>query len=134
MPKIVTPNERTGGGSAMLQINRWRVASLAIAGLLFLMLASQPGAQPPTVQEPALVIEGRVFWVDFGAQTMLLNPADGGLPIMIDLHRIRQSDYSGFRGNEFVRVVGFLLRPNRRFQAYELYLVTPWFPTEPQSP
>jgi hypothetical protein len=36
-----------------------------------------------------------------------------------------------FRGNEYVRVVGFILRPSRRIQAFELYLVTPWFPTEP---
>jgi hypothetical protein len=128
------PAGRIGSEVAMFEIHRWRVASFVMAGLLSLMLASQAGPQPPTVQEPPLVIEGRVFWVDFGGQTMLLNPADGGLPIMVDLHRIRQSDYSGFRGNEFVRVVGFLIRPNRRLQAYQLYLVTPWFPTEPQSP
>jgi hypothetical protein len=119
----------------MFQISQWRwVTSLAIAGSLFLMLASQAAPQPPTVQEQALVIEGRILWVDFGAQRLLLAPADGSPLIMIDLHRIRQSDYSGFRGTEFVRVVGFVLRPSRRIQAFEIYLVTPWFPEEPQSP
>jgi hypothetical protein len=111
-----------------------RLPSVAIVSLLLLVLASQGASQPPTVQEQALVIEGRVRWVDFGAQTMLLAPADGSLPIMIDLHRLRQSDYQGFRGTEFVRVVGFILRPSRRIQAFELYLVNPWFPTEPQGP
>jgi hypothetical protein len=111
-----------------------RVPSVAIVSLLFLMLASQAAPQPPTVQEQALVIEGRVLWVDFGAQTLLLAPADGSSPIMIDLHRVRQTDYQGLRGTEFVRVVGFILRPSRRIQAYELYLVSPWFPTEPQGP
>lgn len=118
----------------MFQVYRPRVTSVAIAGLLLVMLASQAAPQPPTVPEQPLVIEGRVLWVDFGGGTMMLEPANGGVAIPIDLHRIRQSDYYGFRGNEYVRVVGYILRPSRRIQAYEIYLVTPWFPTEPQSP
>lgn len=122
----------------MFQLYRPRVTSVAIVGLLLVMLlvmlASQGASQPPTVQEQALVIEGRVLWIDFGGGTMMLEPANGGPAIPIDLHRIRQSDYQGFRGSEYVRVVGFILRPSRRIQAYEIYLVTPWYPTEPQSP
>ncbi len=64
----------------------------------------------------------------------MLAPAAGGPAIAIDLHRIRQSDYHGFRGNEYVQVVGYVLRPSRRIQAFQLYLVTPWFPMQPQSP
>ena len=106
-----------------------RVSSVAIIGLL--LLASEAASQPPTVQEAPLVIEGRVLWVDFGSQAMALAPANNTPTVTIDLHRIRQSDYHGFRGNEYVRVVGFILRPSRHIQAFELYLVTPWFPTAP---
>jgi len=105
------------------------VTSVAVVGLL--VLASEVASRPPTVPEAPLVIEGRVLWVDFGSQTMALAPADN-IPIAsIDLRRIRQSDYHGFRGNEYVRVVGFILRPSRRIQAVNIYLVTPWFPMEP---
>lgn len=113
---------------------RSRVTSVAIVGLLLVMLTSEAASQPPTVMEPPLVIEGRVLWVDFGASTLALAPANGSPAIAIDLHRLRQSDYQGFRGNEYVRVVGFILRPSRRIQAFALYLVSPWFPTEPQNP
>ena len=106
-----------------------RVASVAIVGLL--LRASPANPQPPTVPEAPLIIEGRVLWVDFGSQAMALAPANNTPTVTIDLHRIRQSDYHGFRGNEYVRIVGFILRPSRRIQAFELYLVSPWFPTEP---
>ena len=69
-----------------------------------------------------------------GSQKLELAPANGNPAIAIDVHRLRQSDYQGFRGNEYVRVVGFILRPSRRIQAFELYLVSPWYPTDPQSP
>jgi len=108
--------------------------SLAVFALLVVMLASPAASQPQTVPEQPLVVEGRVLWIDFGSGTMVLEPINGGPSITIDLHRIRQSDYTGFRGNEYVRVVGFILRPSRRIQAFELYRVSPWFPTEPQSP
>ncbi len=111
---------------------RTRVTSVAIVGLL--LLASEAAPQPPTIPEPPLVIEGRVLWIDFGGQTLALAPANNTPAITIDLHRIRQSDYHGFRGNEYVRVVGFILRPSRRIQAFEIYLVSPWYPTEPQIP
>ncbi len=113
---------------------RPRVTSVAIVGLLLAMLTSEAASQPPTVTEPPLVIEGRVLWIDFGSQTLELAPANGSPAIAIDVHRLRQSDYQGFRGNEYVRVVGFILRPSRRIQAFELYLVSPWYPTDPQSP
>ena len=120
----------------MIEIYRWgwRLTRLGVAGLLLLMLASHAEPQPRTVPEEALVVEGRVLWVDFGGQTMLLDPAVGGPPVMIDVRRLAQSDYSGFRGDEYVRIVGFVLRPSRRIQAFELYLVTPWFPVAPQGP
>jgi hypothetical protein len=111
-----------------------RVTSIAVLALLVGMLASQAPSQPQTVPEQPLVVEGRVLWIDFGGGMMVLEPTNGGPAITIDLHRIRQSDYTGFRGNEYVRVVGFILRPSRRIQAFELYRVSPWFPTEPQSP
>jgi len=110
---------------------RPRVTSVAIVGLLLVMLTSEAASQPPTVTEPPLVIEGRVLWIDFGGQTLALAPANGSPAITIDLHRLRQSDYQGFRGNEYVRVVGFILRPSRRIQAFELYLVSPWYPQSP---
>jgi hypothetical protein len=108
---------------------RTRVTSVTIVGLL--LLASEAASQPPTVPEPPLVIDGRVLWIDFGSQTLALAPANGTPAITIDLRRIRQGDYHGFRGNEYVRIVGFILRPSRRIQAFEIYLVSPWFPTEP---
>ena len=103
-------------------------------GLLLAILVSPAAPQPPTVAEQPLVIEGRVLWIDFGSETLMLAPSTGGPAIAIDLHRIGQSDYHGLRGNEYVRVVGYVLRPSRRLQAFQLYLVTPWFPTQPQSP
>ena len=72
-------------------------------GLLFVILVSPAASQPPTLAEQPLVIEGRVLWIDFGTETLMLAPATGGSPIAIDLHRIRQSDYHGFRGNEYSR-------------------------------
>src|SRR4029453_9477448 len=102
-------------------------------GLLFVILVSPAASQPPTLAEQPLVIEGRVLWIDFGSETLMLAPATGSA-IAIDLHRIRQSDHHGFRGNEYVQVVGYVLRPSRRIQAFQVYLVTPWFPVQPQSP
>jgi hypothetical protein len=116
-------------------VYRSSVASVAaIAGLLVAMLTSEASAQPQTIPEQPLSIEGRVLWIDFGNQTMALEPTSGGSSLMIDLHRISQSQYQAFRGNEYVLVVGFIRRPSRRIQAYELYLVTPWFPMEPANP
>jgi len=60
----------------MFQLYRPRVTSVAIVGLLSVMLAAQAAPQPPTVQEQALVIEGRVLWIDFGSETMMLEPAN----------------------------------------------------------
>jgi len=114
----------TGGFS------RPKMTTVVIVGLLLVILASAASAQPRTVPERALVIEGRVLWIDFGGQTMVLAP-DGSQAITIDLHQIPQSDYQGFRGNEYVRIVGFILRPSRRIQATEIYLVSPWFPQNP---
>lgn len=115
----------------MFQLYRPCVTSVAIVGLLVVMFASQAAPQPQTVPEQALVIEGRVLWIDFGSETMVLEPTNGGVALTIDLHRIRQSEYHGFRGNEYVRVVGYVLRPSRRVQAFELYLVSPWYPQSP---
>jgi hypothetical protein len=112
---------------------RRRIARIAIVGLLPVILASEAASQPPTVHEQTLVVEGRVLWIDSGSQTLALAP-DYATPVMIDLRRIRQTDYHGFRGNEYVRVVGFILRPSRRIQATALYLVSPWYPTDPQAP
>jgi hypothetical protein len=118
----------------MNDLYRPSVWSVVIVGVLLAILASEAAAQPPTIQEPPLVIDGRVLWVDFGSQTMALAPANGTPVISIDVRRLPQSDYQGFRGNEYVRIVGYVLRPSRRIQAFQLYLVTPWYPTEPQSP
>lgn len=107
---------------------------VAILTLLSVVFVSPGASQPPTVAEQPLVIEGRVLWIDSGSQTLALAPAVGGPAITIDLHRLDQTDYHGFRGNEYVEVVGYILRPSRRVQAFQLYLVTPWFPTAPQSP
>jgi hypothetical protein len=112
-------------------LHRNNVLCIALIGALLGLPAPEATCQPPTVQQQPLVIEGRVLWVDFGSQTMALAPADGFRVIVIDLHRIRQSDYHGFRGNEYVHVVGFILRPNPRIQAFEIYLVSPWFPQSP---
>jgi hypothetical protein len=101
---------------------------------LFVVLVTPAAAQPPTVPQQPLVIDGRVLWIDFGSETLALAPDTSGPAVMIDLHRIRQSDYHGFRANEYVEVVGYVLRPSRRIQAFQLYRVTPWFPTEPQAP
>ena len=108
---------------------RTRVTSVAIVGLL--LLSSEAAPQPPTIPEPPLVIEGRVLWIDFGGQAMALAPANNTPTVTIDLHRLRQGDYQGFRGNEYVRIVGFILRPSRRIQAFEFYLVSPWYPQSP---
>ena len=119
---------RTIGG-----FHRPRVTCLGVLLALLLALASQAAAQPQTVPDQPLVIEGRVLWVDFGNSTMALAP-DRGPAIPIDLRRLPQSAYQGFNGTEYVRIVGYILRPSRRIQAYELYLVTPWYPAEPQNP
>jgi hypothetical protein len=116
----------------MGDFSRPKTTTVVMVSLL-LFIASAASAQPRTAPERALVIDGRVLWVDFGSQTMVLVP-DGGSAISIDLRQIPQSDYHGFRGNEYVRIVGFILRPSRRIQASELYLVTPWFPRNPQGP
>jgi hypothetical protein len=118
----------------MGNVDRARGWCAVVIGLLLAMLAPEASAQPPTIQEPPLVIDGRVLWVDFGSQTMALAPANGTPAISIDLRRLPQSDYHGFRGNEYVRVVGYILRPSPRVQAFQLYLITPWYPSVPQSP
>jgi len=118
----------------MALLLRLRFMSVVIFGVLFAFLAAEVAAQPPTIQEPPLIIDGRVLWVDFGSQTMALAPANGTPAISIDVRRLPQSDYHGFRGNEYVRVVGYILRPSPRVQAFELYLITPWYPSVPQTP
>ncbi len=60
--------------------------SVAILGLLFVVLVSPAASQPPTVAEQPLVIEGRVLWIDFGSETLALAPVTGGPAIAIDLH------------------------------------------------
>jgi hypothetical protein len=114
----------------MGDFSRPKVTTVVMVGLLLVTFASAASAQPRSVPEQPLVIEGRVIWIDFGGQTMVL-ALDNRPAVTIDLHRIPQSDYHGFRGNEYVRIVGFIHRPSRRIQASELYLVSPWYPTEP---
>jgi hypothetical protein len=53
----------------------WYVTTL---GLLFVILVSPAASQPPTLAEQPLVIEGRVLWIDFGTETLMLAPATGG--------------------------------------------------------
>ena len=115
----------------MIERCRPNAVGVLIICLLIGVLVSDAKSQPRTVPEAPLVIDGRVLWVDFGSQTMALAPANGTPVIAVDVRRLPQSDYQGFRGNEYVRIVGFILRPSRRIQAFQLYLVTPWFPTEP---
>lgn len=43
-------------------------------GLLFVILVSPAASQPPTLAEQPLVIEGRVLWIDFGSETLMLAP------------------------------------------------------------
>jgi len=109
---------------------RPKVMTVVMVVLLLVIFASVASAQPPSVPEQPLIIEGRVLWIDFGGQTMALAP-DNRPAVTIDLHQIPQGHYQGFRGNEYVRIVGFILRPSRRIQASALYLVSPWYPTEP---
>jgi len=113
---------------------RPNAVGVLIICLLIGVLVSDAKSQPRTVPEAPLVIDGRVLWVDFGSQTMALAPANGTPVIAVDVRRLPQSDYQGFRGNEYVRIVGYILRPNPRIQAFEIYLITPWYPAEPQSP
>lgn len=127
--QVVKRRRQLGVASA-----EYALLCVAIIGALLGLLAPEATCQPATVQQQPLIVEGRILWVDFGSQTMALAPANGSPVIVIDLHRIGQSDYHGFRGSEYVRVVGYILRPSPRIQAFELYLVTPWFPTTPQSP
>ena len=42
--------------------------------LLFVILLSPAASQPPTLAEQPLVIEGRVLWIDFGSETLMLAP------------------------------------------------------------
>jgi len=123
-----------GGADAMIARCRPNAVGVLIICLLIGVLVSDAKSQPRTVPEAPLVIDGRVLWVDFGSQTMALAPANGTPVIAVDVRRLPQSDYQGFRGNEYVRIVGYILRPNPRIQAFELYLITPWYPAEPQSP
>jgi hypothetical protein len=58
----------------------------------------------------------------------MLVPATESSPIAIDLHRIRQSDYTGSAGTSTCRWWATFFRSSRRIQAFQLYLVTPWFP------
>jgi hypothetical protein len=104
-----------------------RVVTVAMIGVL--LLASEAASQPPTIREPPLVIEGRILWMP--GQSMNLAPADNSLPIMIDLRRLPQGHYQGLRTGEYVRIVGAILRPSNRIQAFEIYLVSPWWPVEP---
>ena len=106
---------------------------IAVGGLLLAVLVSPAASQPRTVPEQPLIIEGRVLWVDSGSQTLALAPSAGRPAITIDLHRLDQTDYRGFRGNEYVEGVGSVLRPSRRVQAFQRYLVSPWFPTQPPN-
>jgi len=132
--RISNPRYYSWQREPMSALLRPSVSSVVVLGLFFAIFAVEAAAQPPTIPEPPLIIDGRVLWVDFGSQTMALAPANGTPAISIDLRRLPQSDYQGFRGNEYVRVVGYVLRPSRRIQAFELYLVTPWYPAMPQSP
>jgi hypothetical protein len=111
-----------------------RRTSAVLAGLLLLTLAGPARSQPPSVPQQPLIMEGRVLWIDSGSQTLALVPAGGGLPVMFDLRRIDQSHYQRLGANEYLRIVGSVQRPSRRIQAFELYLVTPWYPFDPQSP
>lgn len=72
-------------------------------GVLFVIVVSPAASQPPTLVEEPLVIEGRVLWIDFGSESLMLAPATGGLAIAIDVRRIRQSDYHGSVGTSTCR-------------------------------
>src|SRR5262245_18042812 len=102
-PSAIIPDEQAlphnaiRCGDDVMGYRMWVVTSVAIVGLLLRASAATP--QPPTIPEAPPVIEGWVLWVDFVSQAMAMAPANNTPTVTIDLHRIRQSDYHGFRGN-----------------------------------
>ena len=50
--------------------------------LLFVILLSPAASQPPTLAEQPLVIEGRVLWIDFGSETLMLAPVEQSRPMV----------------------------------------------------
>ena len=58
--------------------------------LLVVILVSPAASQPPTLAEQPLVIEGRVLWVDFGSETLMLAPVEQSRP-MVDIEGPYQS-------------------------------------------
>ncbi len=108
-------------------MNRRRIV---IGGLAVLaVLVSVAAAQQVFEDERAVRFEGRVAWID--AQHLIL-AVDNDLALNVDLRRIPQSETRMISQNDYVIVIGHVLRPTRRIVAISVRRGTPWFPTAPE--
>jgi hypothetical protein len=96
-----------------------------LAGLILVLVwASSIGAQ----EQPILRFGGRVTYVS--PQQMLVALDSGGV-VMLDLARIAQGETRQIAQNDYVTVIGFVERPNRRVIATSIQRASPWVPTIP---
>jgi ABC-type dipeptide/oligopeptide/nickel transport system permease subunit len=96
-----------------------------LAGLILVLVwASSIGAQ----EQPILRFVGRVTYVS--PQEMLVALDSGGV-VMLDLARIAQGETRQIAQNDYVTVIGFVERPNRRVIATSIQRASPWVPTIP---
>ena len=107
-------------------LKRAKSHSLVVLGGLILPLvwASSIGAQEP----PILRFEGRVTYV---SPAEMLVALDSGGVVMLDLGRIPQGESRQIAQNDYVTVIGFILRPSRRVIATSIQRASPWAPTTP---
>ena len=107
-------------------LKRTKSHSLVLLGALILTLvwASSIGAQEP----PILRFEGRVTYV---SPAEMLVALDSGGVVMLDLARIPQGESRQIAQNDYVTVIGFILRPSHRVIATSIQRASPWAPTTP---
>jgi type 1 fimbria pilin len=66
---------------------------------------------PSTAQEVHVRVDGRVQWI--AAQTMMLIPGSGGIPIRVDLGPVPLDEYATVRDGDWVVVSGVISSDGR---------------------
>lgn len=99
----------------------WFVLAVLTVALVW---ASAIGAQ----EQAILRFEGRVTYV---APREMLVALDRGGVVMLDVTRMPQGEIRQIAQNDYVTVIGFILRPSHRVIATSIQRASPWVPTTP---
>lgn len=76
-----------------------------VGRIMAVMMLALGIASGPAAAQQRLVVTGAVQWTTANRVQVM---SDAGVSVSIDTSRLDQTAYTGLRGNDYVRIVGFV--------------------------